>query len=150
MACSRRVGSSAVGSACCRPATWPWSLCGAVSQLLRPHPFSSALWLADQHRIAAAASGRNRVRAGSPGLRKDANLFHLLSVLRPSVCSIFLSETICLIFRTPLHLASANGHADVVRYLARKNCQLNLADNFKRTPLMKVSGLCSDLVSGAY
>ncbi|XP_051628011.1 ankyrin repeat domain-containing protein 26-like [Manacus candei] len=39
--------------------------------------------------------------------------------------------------RTPLHLASANGHADVVRYLLRKNSQPNLADNFKRTALMK-------------
>ncbi|XP_029816303.1 putative ankyrin repeat domain-containing protein 19, partial [Manacus vitellinus] len=38
---------------------------------------------------------------------------------------------------TPLHLASANGHADVVRYLLRKNSQPNLADNFKRTTLMK-------------
>ncbi|NWZ34488.1 ANKR7 protein, partial [Brachypodius atriceps] len=39
--------------------------------------------------------------------------------------------------RTPLHLASANGHADVVRHLAGKNCQVNLADDLKRTPLMK-------------
>ncbi|XP_039244618.1 ankyrin repeat domain-containing protein 26-like [Pipra filicauda] len=39
--------------------------------------------------------------------------------------------------RTPLHLASANGHADVVRYLLRKNSQPNLADSFKRTALMK-------------
>ncbi|XP_064512139.1 ankyrin repeat domain-containing protein 26-like [Pseudopipra pipra] len=39
--------------------------------------------------------------------------------------------------RTPLHLASANGHADVLRYLLRKNSQPNLADNLKRTALMK-------------
>ncbi|NWZ78325.1 ANR26 protein, partial [Poecile atricapillus] len=39
--------------------------------------------------------------------------------------------------RTSLHLASANGHADVVRHLAGKNCQLNLADDLKRTVLMK-------------
>ncbi|XP_056368822.1 POTE ankyrin domain family member B-like [Oenanthe melanoleuca] len=39
--------------------------------------------------------------------------------------------------RTPLHLASANGHADVIRYLAGKNCKLNVADNLKRTPLMR-------------
>ncbi|NXP58005.1 ANR26 protein, partial [Chloropsis cyanopogon] len=39
--------------------------------------------------------------------------------------------------RTLLHLASANGHADVVRHLAGKNCLLNLPDNLKRTPLMK-------------
>uniref|UniRef100_A0A8C8BG79 Uncharacterized protein n=1 Tax=Otus sunia TaxID=257818 RepID=A0A8C8BG79_9STRI len=38
--------------------------------------------------------------------------------------------------RTPLHLACANGHADVVRFLVQENCQLNLADNFKRSPLM--------------
>ncbi|NWZ70761.1 ANKR7 protein, partial [Acrocephalus arundinaceus] len=40
--------------------------------------------------------------------------------------------------RTPLHLASANGRADVVRHLAGKKCQLNLAHDLKRTPLMKV------------
>ncbi|XP_030334128.1 ankyrin repeat domain-containing protein 7 [Strigops habroptila] len=39
--------------------------------------------------------------------------------------------------RTPLHLACVNGHADVVRYLVQKNCQLNFADSFKRSPLMK-------------
>ncbi|NXW62882.1 ANKR7 protein, partial [Eurystomus gularis] len=44
--------------------------------------------------------------------------------------------------RTPLHLASANGHADAIRFLIRENCQLNLADNFKRLPLMKASGIC--------
>uniref|UniRef100_A0A663N219 Uncharacterized protein n=1 Tax=Athene cunicularia TaxID=194338 RepID=A0A663N219_ATHCN len=41
--------------------------------------------------------------------------------------------------RTPLHLACANGHADVVRFLVQENCQLNLVDNFGRSPLMKVS-----------
>uniref|UniRef100_A0A672U6X3 Uncharacterized protein n=1 Tax=Strigops habroptila TaxID=2489341 RepID=A0A672U6X3_STRHB len=39
--------------------------------------------------------------------------------------------------KTPLHLACVNGHADVVRYLVQKNCQLNFADSFKRSPLMK-------------
>ncbi|XP_027766607.1 ankyrin repeat domain-containing protein 7-like [Empidonax traillii] len=43
--------------------------------------------------------------------------------------------------RTPLYLAAANGHADVVRYLMRKNSQPNLADSFKRTALMKVCGM---------
>uniref|UniRef100_A0A8D0KSA2 Uncharacterized protein n=1 Tax=Strix occidentalis caurina TaxID=311401 RepID=A0A8D0KSA2_STROC len=38
--------------------------------------------------------------------------------------------------RTPLHLACANGHADVVRFLVQENCRLNLVDNFKRSPLM--------------
>lgn len=56
-------------------------------------------------------------------------------------------ETISLIFRTPLHhLDSANGHADVVRHLAGKSCQLNLAEDLERAPLVEVSGLCSDLV----
>ncbi|XP_076191725.1 uncharacterized protein LOC143159165 [Aptenodytes patagonicus] len=39
--------------------------------------------------------------------------------------------------RTPLHLACANGHADVVRFLAGKKCQLNPRDNSKKSPLMK-------------
>ncbi|NXR68445.1 ANR26 protein, partial [Rhadina sibilatrix] len=39
--------------------------------------------------------------------------------------------------RTPLHLASANGHGDVIRHLAGKNCQLNLADDVKRSALSK-------------
>ncbi|XP_074935898.1 uncharacterized protein LOC142050727 isoform X2 [Phalacrocorax aristotelis] len=39
--------------------------------------------------------------------------------------------------QTPLHLACVNGHADVVRFLARKKCQLNSRDNFKKSPLMK-------------
>ncbi|XP_033918802.1 ankyrin repeat domain-containing protein 26-like [Melopsittacus undulatus] len=38
--------------------------------------------------------------------------------------------------RTPLHLACANGHVDVVKYLVQKNCQLNLVDRLKRSPLM--------------
>ncbi|XP_071590445.1 ankyrin repeat domain-containing protein 18B-like isoform X1 [Heliangelus exortis] len=39
--------------------------------------------------------------------------------------------------RTPLHLACANGHMDVVRFLVRHNCQLNLTDNLGRSPLME-------------
>ncbi|XP_075605929.1 uncharacterized protein LOC142601180 isoform X3 [Balearica regulorum gibbericeps] len=42
-----------------------------------------------------------------------------------------------LISRTPLHLACANGHADVVRFLAGKKCQLNPRDCLKKSPLMK-------------
>ncbi|NXN79638.1 ANR26 protein, partial [Bombycilla garrulus] len=38
--------------------------------------------------------------------------------------------------RTLLHLASANGHADVIRHLAENKWQLNVVDNLKRTPLM--------------
>ncbi|XP_075354429.1 uncharacterized protein LOC142408164 isoform X2 [Mycteria americana] len=39
--------------------------------------------------------------------------------------------------QTPLHLACANGHTDVVRFLAGKKCQLNPRDNCKKSPLMK-------------
>ncbi|NWQ87222.1 ANKR7 protein, partial [Burhinus bistriatus] len=35
--------------------------------------------------------------------------------------------------RTPLHLASANSHEDVIQFLAGKKCQLN----FGKSPLMK-------------
>ncbi|XP_056195449.1 ankyrin repeat domain-containing protein 26-like isoform X2 [Falco biarmicus] len=39
--------------------------------------------------------------------------------------------------RTPLHLASANGHVNVVTYLVENNCKLNLTDGDNRSPLMK-------------
>ncbi|NXW25956.1 ANKR7 protein, partial [Circaetus pectoralis] len=39
--------------------------------------------------------------------------------------------------RTPLHLACANGHVDVVTYLVENKCKLNLFDNDTRSPLMK-------------
>ncbi|KFV41479.1 Ankyrin repeat domain-containing protein 7, partial [Tyto alba] len=39
--------------------------------------------------------------------------------------------------RTPLHLACANGHAAVVRFLAGKKCKLNPCDSFQKSPLMK-------------
>ncbi|NXI61836.1 ANKR7 protein, partial [Anseranas semipalmata] len=39
--------------------------------------------------------------------------------------------------RTPLHLACANGHADVVRFLVQKKCLLNLCDGADRSPLME-------------
>ncbi|CAM4505022.1 unnamed protein product [Lepidochelys kempii] len=39
--------------------------------------------------------------------------------------------------RTPLHLACANGHSDVVTYLVDNKCKLNLCDNDNRSPLMK-------------
>ncbi|XP_034624655.1 ankyrin repeat domain-containing protein 36C-like isoform X12 [Trachemys scripta elegans] len=39
--------------------------------------------------------------------------------------------------RTPLHLACANGHLDVVTYLVDNKCKLNLCDNNNRSPLMK-------------
>ncbi|KAK2544247.1 hypothetical protein Q9966_002248 [Columba livia] len=38
--------------------------------------------------------------------------------------------------QTPLHLACANGHADVVRFLAGKKCKLNPRGMYKKTPLM--------------
>ncbi|KAJ7308280.1 hypothetical protein JRQ81_008809 [Phrynocephalus forsythii] len=39
--------------------------------------------------------------------------------------------------RTPLHLACANGHLDVVAFLIDSKCQLDLCDSDMRTPLMK-------------
>ncbi|XP_056182073.1 ankyrin repeat domain-containing protein 20B-like isoform X2 [Falco biarmicus] len=39
--------------------------------------------------------------------------------------------------RTPLHLASANGHVNVVTYLIENKCKLNLTDSDNRSPLMK-------------
>ncbi|XP_072209358.1 uncharacterized protein [Excalfactoria chinensis] len=39
--------------------------------------------------------------------------------------------------RTPLHLACANGHADVVTFLVENKCKLNLLDSDSRSPLMK-------------
>uniref|UniRef100_H3AQ81 Uncharacterized protein n=1 Tax=Latimeria chalumnae TaxID=7897 RepID=H3AQ81_LATCH len=38
---------------------------------------------------------------------------------------------------TPLHLACANGHTDVVSFLVESNSKLNLCDNDNRSPLMK-------------
>ncbi|XP_050179732.1 ankyrin repeat domain-containing protein 26 isoform X2 [Myiozetetes cayanensis] len=39
--------------------------------------------------------------------------------------------------RTPLHLACASGHVDVVTYLVENQCKLNLFDNDNKSPLMK-------------
>ncbi|XP_071588701.1 ankyrin repeat domain-containing protein 7-like [Heliangelus exortis] len=39
--------------------------------------------------------------------------------------------------RTPLHLACANGHTEVARFLVEHGSQLDAVDNFGRTPLMK-------------
>ncbi|KAM6090590.1 uncharacterized protein LJ206_004506 isoform 1-T1 [Theristicus caerulescens] len=39
--------------------------------------------------------------------------------------------------QTPLHLACANGHTDVVQFLVGKKCHLNPRDDFKKSPLMK-------------
>ncbi|XP_048813037.1 ankyrin repeat domain-containing protein 26 isoform X25 [Lagopus muta] len=39
--------------------------------------------------------------------------------------------------RTPLHLACANGHADVVTFLVENKCKLDLFDSDNRSPLMK-------------
>ncbi|XP_025953121.2 ankyrin repeat domain-containing protein 26 isoform X4 [Dromaius novaehollandiae] len=39
--------------------------------------------------------------------------------------------------RTPLHLACANGHSEVVSYLVENKCKLNLCDSDDRSPLMK-------------
>ncbi|XP_029104654.1 ankyrin repeat domain-containing protein 26 isoform X3 [Scleropages formosus] len=39
--------------------------------------------------------------------------------------------------RTPLHIACANGHAEVVQFLVESKVKLNLCDNQNRSPLMK-------------
>ncbi|KAG9332294.1 hypothetical protein JZ751_015395 [Albula glossodonta] len=39
--------------------------------------------------------------------------------------------------RTPLHIACANGHAEVVHFLVESKAKLNLCDNQNRSPLMK-------------
>uniref|UniRef100_A0A8C4PAW7 ANKR7 protein n=1 Tax=Dromaius novaehollandiae TaxID=8790 RepID=A0A8C4PAW7_DRONO len=39
--------------------------------------------------------------------------------------------------RTPLHLACANGHSEVVTYLVENKYKLNPCDSSKRSPLMK-------------
>ncbi|XP_025072077.1 ankyrin repeat domain-containing protein 26 isoform X3 [Alligator sinensis] len=47
---------------------------------------------------------------------------------------VFLTSRVA---RTPLHLACANGHLDIVSYLIENKCKLNLCDNDSRSPLMK-------------
>ncbi|XP_078530449.1 ankyrin repeat domain-containing protein 26 isoform X1 [Lissotriton helveticus] len=39
--------------------------------------------------------------------------------------------------RTPLHLACANGHSELVTYLVENQSKINLCDNDSRSPLMK-------------
>ncbi|CAB1323667.1 unnamed protein product, partial [Coregonus sp. 'balchen'] len=41
--------------------------------------------------------------------------------------------------RTALHIACANGHADVVQFLVESKAKLNLCDNQNRSPLMKTN-----------
>ncbi|XP_061140296.1 ankyrin repeat domain-containing protein 26-like [Syngnathus typhle] len=47
--------------------------------------------------------------------------------------------------RTALHLACANGHAEVVEFLLGIQADVNLRDNHRRTPLMKAVQCQSDL-----
>ncbi|KAJ6654098.1 hypothetical protein lerEdw1_007462, partial [Lerista edwardsae] len=42
-----------------------------------------------------------------------------------------------ILFRTPLHLACANGWTNVVTFLVDNRCKLNICDNDNRSPLMK-------------
>ena len=44
-----------------------------------------------------------------------------------------------VIYRTPLHLACAAGHAAVVQELLEWNAKTNVGDGQTKTPLMKVS-----------
>ncbi|XP_035280263.1 ankyrin repeat domain-containing protein 26 isoform X6 [Anguilla anguilla] len=39
--------------------------------------------------------------------------------------------------RTPLHIACANGHVEIVQFLVESKAKLNLCDNQNRSPLMK-------------
>ena len=43
--------------------------------------------------------------------------------------------------RTPLHLACAKGHSEVIQVLLEWKAKLNVGDNDARTPLMKVGHL---------
>lgn len=69
-------------------------------------------------------------------------------------CHLDLNQDncICLISRTPLHLACINGHADVVQFLVEKKCKLNPCDKFNKSPLMKVCrrGICSLIFDDAH
>lgn len=53
-------------------------------------------------------------------------------------------NSICLISRTPLHLACINGHADVVQFLVDKKCKLNPCDRLDKSPLIKVCRIFDD------
>lgn len=70
------------------------------------------------------------------------------------ICHLDLNQDncICLISRTPLHLACINGHADVVQFLVEKKCKLNPCDKLKKSPLMKVCrrGICSLIFDGIH
>ncbi|XP_065483955.1 putative ankyrin repeat domain-containing protein 20A2 [Caloenas nicobarica] len=81
-------------------------------------------WVAGQAWLEAGTSAWAQESAVGTAARND--VFSCL------VCVNWLY----LISRTPLHLACANGHADVVRFLAGKKCKLNPRGMFKKTPLM--------------
>ncbi|XP_065484043.1 ankyrin repeat domain-containing protein 20B-like [Caloenas nicobarica] len=81
-------------------------------------------WVAGQAWLEAGTSAWAQESAVGTAARN--NVFSCL------VCVNWLY----LISRTPLHLACANGHADVVRFLAGKKCKLNPRGMFKKTPLM--------------
>lgn len=50
-----------------------------------------------------------------------------------------ISHYIILIYRTPLHLACAKGHAKIVQELLEWKAKINVGDNDACTPLIKVN-----------
>lgn len=46
--------------------------------------------------------------------------------------------TVLCCYRTPLHIACACGHVEVVQFLLECKAKLNLCDNQNRSALMKV------------
>ncbi|XP_010131782.1 PREDICTED: putative ankyrin repeat domain-containing protein 30B-like, partial [Buceros rhinoceros silvestris] len=73
---------------------------------------------------AAATAGAYQLQGEGPG---QATLRRLLVG----------SHSSQLLEKTPLYLACANSYSDVITFPVQENRQLNLADNFKRSPLMK-------------